>query len=586
MVGPWFTTPWQLVSQSDGAVTRRHLSPIVPWFATPRCPVPLCQIPSPNTAHSPRPVFSRSSGAVVRPLPHSLPGPIAFLHPSSCVYTPTRPPATQWRGPTGSSSIRGPFRAPCTGRSYPAPLCLGGLIPTGPVGGPSSQPRSRFPRLYPTGQPASFVFSPPCRLLPCVTCLRLLFLPRAPIAPMRSPAACLPCAVCPPAVHCDFIGCFFLPRGPPPHPFPSVRPVMWIPVPAAFVFFPPPCMHARYQGTGDGVTAPLRVPLWSSRPRRPYPLAVPSQARWAPLPRVTLLTFLSPLPSLPLPHHLSLARPLTAALLLCVLSAAPPRARAESPAPSRASPAPPCPPSRRPTWVASPGTPSGGFPRRPPRRSPLHQLPDGRVGRPVRLNAGHKHGITLCAMWCTYVPLLAHCVPLSSRGPAPRVRLHFLLFASLVALVAAHARPACVPCSPLRYPCPAALRPLSLQRLLSSTHHLTAFQPAVTRGGVACPLLSEHYRPLSLLLLYIHQSIPLVDFTYALPRCPYPFSLSRIVPEGLLLSPTNVGELRAARCGPRSVLCGSSLASTCRALRAPATHAPYGTSAAPSLVSV
>ena len=86
-----------------------------------------------------------------------------------CLYS-TGPQATQWRGPTGSSSIHGPFRAPCTGRSYPAPLCLGGLIPTGPVGGPFSWscPRfqSRYPCLYPTWPPAPFVFSPPCRLLP------------------------------------------------------------------------------------------------------------------------------------------------------------------------------------------------------------------------------------------------------------------------------------------------------------------------------------------------------------------------------------------------------------------------------------
>ena len=30
--------------------------------------------------------------------------------------------ATLWRGPTGSSSIRGPLRAPSMGRSLPAPV--------------------------------------------------------------------------------------------------------------------------------------------------------------------------------------------------------------------------------------------------------------------------------------------------------------------------------------------------------------------------------------------------------------------------------------------------------------------------------
>ena len=44
-------------------------------------------------------------------------GPIPSLIP--CSY-PTGPPATLWRGPTGSSSIRGPFPAPSTGRSLPA----------------------------------------------------------------------------------------------------------------------------------------------------------------------------------------------------------------------------------------------------------------------------------------------------------------------------------------------------------------------------------------------------------------------------------------------------------------------------------
>ena len=55
-------------------------------FSTPRCPVPLCLIPSP--AQSPRPAVSRSLGVVVRPLPHSFPGPVSSSRPSSRVYTP------------------------------------------------------------------------------------------------------------------------------------------------------------------------------------------------------------------------------------------------------------------------------------------------------------------------------------------------------------------------------------------------------------------------------------------------------------------------------------------------------------------
>ena len=38
-----------------------------------------------------------------------------------CLYS-SGMPETQWRGPTGCSSIRGPFRALCTGCSYPIPL--------------------------------------------------------------------------------------------------------------------------------------------------------------------------------------------------------------------------------------------------------------------------------------------------------------------------------------------------------------------------------------------------------------------------------------------------------------------------------
>ena len=45
-------------------------------------------------------------------------GPIPSHFP--CLYA-TGPPANLWRGPTGSPSIRGPFCAPSTGRSPPAP---------------------------------------------------------------------------------------------------------------------------------------------------------------------------------------------------------------------------------------------------------------------------------------------------------------------------------------------------------------------------------------------------------------------------------------------------------------------------------
>ena len=115
MVGPWFTTPWRLVSQSHRAVAPRFRSPIPSQvlfaFATSR------HRPNPSFPWFPYPT-RLLCGPCHTPI--LAPGPIPSLIP--CLY-PTGPPATQWRGPIGSSSIEGPFRAPCTGRSYPIPFC-------------------------------------------------------------------------------------------------------------------------------------------------------------------------------------------------------------------------------------------------------------------------------------------------------------------------------------------------------------------------------------------------------------------------------------------------------------------------------
>ena len=114
MVGPWFATPWLPVSQSHGAVAWRFRSPIpshVPFsLATSR------HQPNPSV-----PWFPYTMGLLCGPshTPILAPGPIPSLIP--CSY-PTGPPATQWRGTTGSSSIRGPFCAPCTGRSNSIPF--------------------------------------------------------------------------------------------------------------------------------------------------------------------------------------------------------------------------------------------------------------------------------------------------------------------------------------------------------------------------------------------------------------------------------------------------------------------------------
>ena len=118
MVGPWFTTPWRLVFESHGAVAWRFRSPIpshVPFpFATFRHQ-PFLSVPW----------FPYSTGLLCCPIPSLI----------SPLY-PTGPPATLRRGPTGSSSIRGPFRAPSMGRSLPAPApfpCAACCHPSWPI---------------------------------------------------------------------------------------------------------------------------------------------------------------------------------------------------------------------------------------------------------------------------------------------------------------------------------------------------------------------------------------------------------------------------------------------------------------------
>ena len=147
MVGPWFTTSWRLVSQSHGAAVWRFWPPFpsrVPCpYATSR------HRPIPSVPWSPYP-----AGLLCGPshTPFSVPSPSPII---PCLY-PTGPPATLWRGSTGSSFIQGPFRAPRTGRSLPAPApfpCAAapayspGLL-CGPI-------PSLIPCLYPTGPPAT-----------------------------------------------------------------------------------------------------------------------------------------------------------------------------------------------------------------------------------------------------------------------------------------------------------------------------------------------------------------------------------------------------------------------------------------------
>ena len=103
--GNWFPNPTGLLLGAFGlpfpfhvpflyATSRHRPVPSVPW--TPYPVGPLC-----GPSHT----------------PFSVPSPCPIIP----YLNPTGPPATLWRGPSGSSSIRGLFRPPSTGRSLPAP---------------------------------------------------------------------------------------------------------------------------------------------------------------------------------------------------------------------------------------------------------------------------------------------------------------------------------------------------------------------------------------------------------------------------------------------------------------------------------
>ena len=148
MVGPWFTTPWRLVSQSHGAVA---------WRFRPPCP---SHVPFPFASSRHRPVPSVPwTPYPVGPLcgpshtPFPAPSPCPFI---PCLYPPGSP-ATPWGGPTGASSFRGPLRALSTGRSFPPPS----LSPV-----PRPRPNSLGCRAAPS-HPSSRVYTPPGRQQPC-----------------------------------------------------------------------------------------------------------------------------------------------------------------------------------------------------------------------------------------------------------------------------------------------------------------------------------------------------------------------------------------------------------------------------------
>ena len=148
MVGPWFTIPWRLVSQSHGAVA---------WRFQPPCP---SHVPFPFASSRHRPVPSVPwTPYPVGPLCGSshTPSPPRPLVPSSRVYTP--PGCLQ----------------PC-GAGRPEPLPSGDrfvrLARVAPFPSPSLSPVPR-PRPNPLGcravpsHPSSRVYNPPGRQQPC-----------------------------------------------------------------------------------------------------------------------------------------------------------------------------------------------------------------------------------------------------------------------------------------------------------------------------------------------------------------------------------------------------------------------------------
>ena len=272
---------------------------LLPCGAGPLGPLPSRDrfVPLARVAPFPPPSLS--------PVPRPWPNPPGCLaapsHPSSRVYTP---PGRQQprRGPTGSSSIRGPFRAPSTGRSPPSPAPLSCAV--------------SLAVLVTWGRRVALATRP--------------FLSRLLVVLRGVLRVCFP----PP-----FFFCFFFP----------LRSLL------------PACTHNNTASPSrfcSVLTSSPSAILWRCPWRSP---AMPKDP--AIQPALLYMHLLSPLSTLPSP--LSPARPLSVVPLLRVLAAGRLRVKAVSRAPSRASGPPPCLPTCRPTWAASPDTPSGGLPRPP-----------------------------------------------------------------------------------------------------------------------------------------------------------------------------------------------------------------------------
>ena len=288
---------WPMVHHSmapDFPMPRDSLPPLVPWFATPRRPIPLCHVLSPVTAYLPRfclPISRACCAALTTHLSRSQP-----LSPPSRVYTP---PGRQqpcgagpaYLHPSGEGFVRLARVAP-----FPPPFVWVVCFSLDLLGVelPCPAPASSSTRAYsPSGHLQLFFF------------LRASRGPSsAPFALSRTLAACSLCALRPLAVRCRFFSGL-----PPPPPFElCIPPCCFLPLPRTLVFFTllPACRHVS-----TALVIGSRLPsMFVSGP-----IALMGRAPWrspaTPARRPTLasLSFLPSLLSPPLPPPTPVSRP-------------------------------------------------------------------------------------------------------------------------------------------------------------------------------------------------------------------------------------------------------------------------------------
>ena len=217
-----------IVLTSRGQVL--HVWPMVPHCMATGFPIPqgccmaptLLVLPCSAPIALQRPVFIRPIPSPAQP-PRLVSHRLLIMSLIPCFY-PTGLPATLWPGPTGSSSIRGPFRAPGTGRSYllayvralaalscpilgscwdsglPVrrfPLCLSFL-----VFHPSSRVYTHLGRQQPSGAGPMNQFVSPAQVAPTRTPAGVLISPFFPFVRALLPFVRTPLAVpCPPPPH-------------------------------------------------------------------------------------------------------------------------------------------------------------------------------------------------------------------------------------------------------------------------------------------------------------------------------------------------------------------------------------------------